>query len=261
MSRICPLFSGSTGNSTYIATPSGSFLVDVGVSYRALCAALDGVGGGIDEISAIFITHSHTDHIKGLKVLLKNNKIPVYSSEKTADALIAAGIFGAGDDVRTFEISAEVCGTEITRFNTMHDCPGSGGYCFSAADGRKISVCTDLGKVTAEVRQALSGSDAVLIESNHDVEMLKNGPYPPELKVRVMSDNGHISNNACASELPRLLNNGTKRFILGHISLNNNTPLLALSAARAVLTDAGAAENRDYTLSAAKPKDNGVTVV
>ena len=111
------------------------------------------------------------------------------------------------------------------------------------------------------VRDAIKGSDAILIESNHDVEMLSKGPYPPELKMRIMSERGHISNNACAAELVRLLNAGTQRFILGHLSKKNNTPLLARSSAEAALADEGAKNGRDYLLSVAAPTENKVTVV
>lgn len=155
----------------------------------------------------------------------------------------------------------ELSGFAVKRFSTLHDCEGSSGYTLLTADGRKISVCTDLGRVTDEVRNSLYGSDAVLIESNHDINMLKNGPYPPSLKIRILSDNGHISNNACAAELPELLRRGTKRFILGHLSRKNNSPLLALNAAEAALTDAGALNGTDYILTVAAPAGNGVTVV
>ena len=248
MARICPLFSGSTGNSTYIASPKGALLIDAGASFRALCTALTAAGGSIDEIKTVLITHEHSDHIKGLKTLL---------------TLQSAGIIPAGTDMITLESEkiTELSGFAVKRFSTLHDCEGSSGYTLLTADGRKISVCTDLGRVTDEVRNSLYGSDAVLIESNHDINMLKNGPYPPSLKIRILSDNGHISNNACAAELPELLRRGTKRFILGHLSRKNNSPLLALNAAEAALTDAGALNGRDYILTVAAPAGNGVTVV
>ena len=159
------------------------------------------------------------------------------------------------------EAPFECNGAVISRFATSHDCEGSSGYTFLMPDGKKISVCTDLGVVTEDVRKAISGSDAVLIESNHDVDMLNKGPYPPELKMRIMSEKGHISNNACSAELVRLLNSGTKRFILGHLSQKNNTPLLALSSAEAALADKGAKNGRDYLLSVAAPSENRVTVI
>lgn len=263
MSRICPLFSGSTGNSTYIAGANGGFLVDAGASLRALTAALQNAGGDLSEISAIFITHEHFDHIKGLKPLLNKTGLTVIASEKTLEALITADKLPAGTKTQIIdsENQLECCGTLVTRFETSHDCEGSSGYTFLMPDGKKISVCTDLGVVTEGVRSAISGSDAVLIESNHDVDMLNKGPYPPELKMRIMSEKGHISNYTCASEIVSLLNKGTSRFILGHLSQKNNTPMLALSASEAALADIGAENGRDYLLSVAKPTENKVTVV
>ena len=111
------------------------------------------------------------------------------------------------------------------------------------------------------MREAILKSDCILIESNHDIEMLKRGPYPPLLKMRILSDRGHISNNACAAELAALLKSGTTRFILGHLSQNNNTPNLARSCAEAALMAVGAQNGKDYLLSVAAPKDNGVTVI
>lgn len=263
MSRICPLFSGSSGNSTYIASQSGAVLVDAGASFKRLSAAVANAKGCIDEIAAVLITHEHIDHIRGLKALLNGTNASVIASCETLEALISADKIPP--NTKTLAIDSgerlQILGMEITRFATSHDCAGSSGYTFLLPDNRKVSVCTDLGVVTDEVRKALIGSDAVLLESNHDIEMLKSGPYPNVLKMRIMSDTGHISNNACAAELPFLLKNGTKRFILGHLSKNNNTPMLALSCAEAALIDTGAENGRDYILTVAAPSDNRVTVI
>ncbi|MEE1238805.1 MAG: MBL fold metallo-hydrolase [Acutalibacteraceae bacterium] len=263
MSRICPLFSGSTGNSTYIAGPHGAFLVDAGVSLRSLTAALQRAGGELSDISALLITHEHIDHIKGLKPLLNKTHLTVIASEKTLEALVTADKLPAGTKTKVINSKTplEYGGTLISRFATSHDCEGSSGYTFLMPDGKKISVCTDLGVVTDNVRNAIEGSDVILLESNHDVDMLNKGPYPPELKMRIMSEKGHISNNACSSELVGLLNTGTERFILGHLSQKNNTPLLALSTAEAVLADIGAKNGRDYILNVAAQAENRVTVV
>ena len=137
---------------------------------------------------------------------------------------------------------------------------GSSGYRFTFSDGKSVAVCTDLGIVTDEVKNSLSGCDTVLIESNHDIDMLKRGPYPPQLKLRILSDNGHLSNNACALTLKELLKGGTVRFILGHLSQHNNLPMLALSTAKQSLLDLGAKCGSDYTLSVAKPCFNEVTL-
>ncbi len=263
MSKICPLFSGSTGNSTYIAAQTGSILVDAGATLRGLTAMLAKAGGTLEEIAAVLITHEHIDHIRGLKPLLRQTGAALIASQETLEVLIAGDRVPAGTAVIPVESAhpVEAGGLLITRFATSHDCAGSSGYRVTLPDGKAITVCTDLGVVTEEVRAALRGSDAVLLESNHDIEMLKKGPYPPPLKVRILSERGHLSNPACAAELRGLLESGVRRFILGHLSQKNNTPLLAESAAVAALVDTGAVRDRDYLLSVAAPKGNKVTVL
>lgn len=262
MSRICPLFSGSTGNSTYIATQNGGILVDVGASFKGVCECLDRAGGELQDIFAVAVTHEHIDHIKGLKTFLNKTNAALIASEKTLQILeqlekipVKTKIIPIDDN------SIEMNGIQINRFATSHDCEGSSGYTFILPEGKKIAVATDLGVVTDEVKNAITGSDVLLLESNHDIEMLKKGPYPPALKVRILSDSGHISNNTCAAQLPELLKKGTKKFILGHLSQHNNTPILAKSTATAAMIDIGAIEGKDYILTVAKPTNNGVTVI
>lgn len=261
MARVCPLFSSSSGNSVYIKDGDSGILIDAGVSFKSLCQALESAGGSLETLKGICITHEHEDHIKGLKVLLKKTGIPLFASEKTLETLAARDVIPAGARVIATNEKAQAEDFGILRFATSHDCEGSSGYGIILKDGRKVSVCTDLGVVTDAVRDALKGSDVLLFESNHDVEMLRRGPYPPQLKLRILSDSGHLSNNACASELPAFLESGTTRFILGHLSQHNNMPMLAKTASRTVLAAAGAEENRDYILTVAKPSGNGVTAI
>lgn len=262
MSKICPLYSGSTGNSTYIGTKEGSILVDVGASFKGICENLKITDAEPQEILAVAITHEHSDHIKGLKTFLNKTSACLIASLKTAETLAESGVIPPKTKVIIAEDKPlQIGGIEISRFATNHDCVGSSGYTFLLADNKKVAICTDLGVVTDTVRNALLGSDVVLMESNHDIEMLKNGPYPPFLKARILSDQGHISNNICATELKRLFQNGTKRFILGHLSQHNNTPLLAKSCTTAALMDLGAQIDKDYILTVAKPTANGVTVI
>ncbi len=261
MAKISPLFSSSSGNSTYIETQNGGILVDVGVSFKSLNEALLAAGGSFKKIKAIAITHEHIDHIKCLKTLLKKHNIPVIASAKTLEALERNDSFPSGAALRPIEENTEISGTQIVRFATSHDCEGSSGYKVLLPDGSSVAVCTDLGVMTDTVREALLGCETILIESNHDVDMLKKGPYPPELKLRIMSDKGHLSNSACAVELGNFLKNGTKRFILGHLSQHNNLPTIALSASKAALMDKGAVFGEDYLLYVAKPSKNEVIYI
>lgn len=261
MARLCTLASGSSGNSTYISTPGGDILIDAGISCKALMSAIDNAGGNALKICAVAVTHTHTDHIKGLKTFLKTTKIPLIASKQTLDELALNKILPEGTKTIIADEGIITLGDiAIDFFETSHDAKGSGGYVITLPDDRKTAVCTDLGTVTDTIRQKLCGCQTILIESNHDVEMLRRGPYPASLKLRILSDEGHLSNVACAAELPSLLKNGTTRIILGHLSTENNTPLLATAAARASLAQLGAKEDIDYILKVAKPKTVGVTV-
>lgn len=233
--------------------------MDAGGSCKALCEALSNMGCAPTDIAAVAITHEHTDHINALKTFLKKSGAKLIASSKTIEAIAAQNKLPEGVDILVAD-SGEVSVGDMTvsRFETSHDCEGSSGYGVSAGGKKIAAVCTDLGVVTDTVRNSLCGYPAVVIESNHDVDMLKRGPYPPLTKLRILSEHGHLSNNACACELEALLKGGTSRFILAHLSRNNNLPMLARSAAVAALADAGAKEGADYLLTVAKPCQNGV---
>ena len=262
MARICPLFSSSSGNSIYIRDDDGKgVLIDAGVSYKRLSEALIRAGGDFENLSAIFITHEHSDHIAGVSTLLKKHNIPLYATAGTIEGMIKKGAVPKGTKV--YEITNETAAGDIIvkRFATSHDANEPSGYSVTLKGGKKITVCTDLGVVTNEVRQNLLGSNLVFFESNHDVEMLKRGPYPPPLKIRILSDKGHLSNISSAAELPALIKGGTTRIILGHLSKENNLPTLARLTAVNQLKLIGAKEDEDYILTVAKPEGNGVTAI
>lgn len=262
MSVICPLFSSSSGNSTYIGTKNGAVLIDAGASMKRIFEAINNSSLEAEDIKAVAVTHTHIDHISGLRPILNKLKVPLIASAKTIERLENENKIPA--DVKTIIAdgkTVDIDGIGVEFFPTSHDCEGSGGYCIYTPDNKKITLCTDLGVVTDRVRNSLKKSDLVLLESNHDIEMLKKGPYPPSLKMRILSDSGHISNVSCAAEIAELFKENTKRFILGHLSQNNNTPLLALSASESALMDLGAENRKDYLLYVAKPTGNGVTVL
>ena len=260
MARLCTLASGSKGNSTYISAAGGDIIIDAGISYKSFVTALESAGGDVNKLQAIAITHTHTDHIKGLKTFLKNVKVPVVASELTLKYLCENNWLPSDTKLIAADRGVTRGDMYIDFFTTNHDAEGSGGYIVNFSDGRRAAVCTDLGVMSDDIRQKLYGCNAVVIESNHDVDMLQHGPYPAQIKLRILSEEGHLSNGACATELPQLLKKGTTRIILGHLSEENNTPLLARSAAKTMLSQIGAQEGIDYILETAKQKTVGVTV-
>ena len=253
MAKLSALFSSSKANSILFSSSEGNILIDCGASFKATNQALENLGIHVSDISAVLITHEHSDHVKGLKTFTSKCNAPVISTSKTLEKLAENENVCKNAKLIAIENSLEICGLQITRFQTSHDSIDPSGYRIDLSDGRKAAVCTDLGIVTETVRNSLCGCNAVLIESNHDIKMLQNGPYPPELKMRIASEKGHINNNACAALLKELIGTGSNRFILGHLSENNNTPILAQAANEAALMDVGAKNGEDYILKVASP--------
>ncbi|NLV49713.1 MAG: MBL fold metallo-hydrolase [Clostridiales bacterium] len=250
--KFCTFASGSSGNCALLWLGGTYILVDAGISMRRTFSALADLGITPDMLSAILITHDHSDHVGGLPMITKYCEVPVFSSGGTARALTASGKCRPG---RIREVGSgepfTVRGLQITSFQTPHDCAESTGY--TVTDGTKrLSVVTDLGVVTPGVRQAVLGSDAAIIEANHDVNMLKTGPYPYMLKVRILGPNGHLSNEAGGELAAELMTAGAVNIVLAHLSKENNTPETALAAVKGKLRAAGTGRG-DLRLSVAPP--------
>ena len=255
MARFCPLFSSSSGNCIYIGTSNTNILIDAGISLRKIENALQGIGQNASNINAIFVTHEHNDHIAGLSRFAKKYAAKIYASKKTKTQLQNNANFD-GIDILEIENEVELEGVKITRFATSHDCVGSSGYRATFCDGLSFAVCTDTGIITDEIRHGITGCDLVMLESNHDINLLNHGPYTALLKARILSDKGHISNTVCAEEVAKLVQSGTTRIILGHLSPQNNTPELARETTYKKLLSKGLTEGQDYLLYVA-PKENG----
>ncbi len=249
MARFCPLFSGSKGNSMYVGTSENGVLIDVGMSAKQTTLALERIGVDPQSIRAIFITHEHSDHVKGLRVFASKYNINVYSSKGTLASLDDSGVLNGKFFASEITSGVEVDGIQVVPFRTPHDSRESVGYVVTLPDGRKAAVVTDLGVITDDIMRVISGCDLVLIESNHDVKMLENGDYPYYLKRRILSKNGHLSNDSCAQAVTTLLKNGTTRFFLGHLSRENNIPELAYQNTYSALVECGAVEGQDFLLS------------
>ena len=226
----------------YIRMADTAILIDAGKSARALCNALKAIGTDMKEIRAIFVTHDHHDHVSALEVLSKKHEIPIHMTDGSAalydrypDSPIHARL------VRHTPIFSEQVGPlRVSSFPTPHDSRMSVGYRVECAEGGEISrvgVATDIGYVTEEIRKGLSGCDAVVLESNHDVDMLMKGPYPYELKQRIRSHRGHLSNHDSALLSAELAERGTRAFLLAHLSEENNEPTLALEETERAVSD------------------------
>ncbi len=236
------LYSGSSGNAYLVRHEKTVILVDAGRSCAALCRAMRSVGVMPEEVSAILITHEHTDHTSALRVFHKKyhtpfiGAVPVLSAVceneemcESARALSPGREFTIGD--------LTICGCFTPHDSSVNMC-----YRFLTPDGASLAIATDMGEVTPECADFLSGARCAVIEANHDPEMLRCGPYPASLKSRIASKRGHLSNEQCASLAAGLARSGTAGFVLAHLSRENNTPQLALETVSSCLCESGFGE-------------------
>ncbi|MGI6152322.1 MAG: MBL fold metallo-hydrolase [Christensenellaceae bacterium] len=254
---IAPLFSGSKGNSILIGTERAKILIDAGFSCARIMAELAKIDVHISEIKGILVTHEHTDHIAGIGSVSRKYDIPIYANEPTwcemapkTGAISQKNIRVITEDDFYIE---DMC---IQPFEIDHDAAMPFAYTVHSG-GKKISVMTDLGQVTERVLDRVRDSNIVLLESNHDIEMLRNGRYPQYLKRRILSKNGHLSNDDAAKTALRLVVSGVKGILLGHLSENNNDHTLAYETVCGHLFENGIVAGRHVAVGIAKQE--GVT--
>lgn len=227
--------SGSTGNCAVWRMGGTSILLDLGVSVRALTTALRGLQMKVEDLSAVLLTHEHADHVKGLATFCKKYDVPVYASFGTT-AAIRMKLPQAQRLLQPFASgeSFAVGGLQVHSYATPHDAAESVCYRIDGG-GHRLAYVTDIGYLPDEIRSAMIGCDTVVLESNHDVEMLRTGPYPMYLKQRIRGKYGHLCNEDCARTAADLVRHGTKRLILSHLSEKNNRPLTAYHATQYAL--------------------------
>lgn len=252
MIKVCSLFSGSSGNCVFISSGETSILVDAGVSGKRVEEALDQIGESIKSISAIVITHEHNDHISGAGILARRHKIPIYANQRTWDAMRPFLGKIQPDYIRVTEVCRRFCigDIDILPFPIPHDAACPVGYNFFI-DDKKVTIATDIGHVTDELMGWLEKSYIILLESNHDIEMLKTGRYPWPLKQRIMGDLGHLCNENTGKVVAHLVENGTKFVLLGHLSKENNYPELAYQTVCNALAERKIYPDKDVFLDVA----------
>ncbi len=253
--KMMSIASGSSGNCTFVGSETTNILVDVGITKKRIEQGLSSIDVDFKDINGILITHEHSDHIKAIGVISRAYGIPIYSTMDTCKEIcniksLGDFDFGLLNPIKPDE-KFSIGDIDIIPHSIWHDAVDP--VCYSLFNnGKKVSVATDIGNYDEYLINGLKDSDAILIESNHDVRMLQVGPYPYDLKRRVMSDRGHLSNEASGRLIKSLLNNHLKAIFLGHLSKENNYPELAYETVKVELDGNPFTEDvRDFNLQVA----------
>jgi phosphoribosyl 1,2-cyclic phosphodiesterase len=250
--RLCSLSSGSSGNCIYVGSESAGILVDCGVSGKEIFANLKNIGVCTSTIKGILVTHEHSDHTKGVGIVSRKLNIPIYANADTWEGM--GGSIGdiKSENIKLFDTKADfnIHDMDIQPFSIPHDAADPVGYSFRLGN-KKVCIATDLGYFSDEVKSNIQQSDLVLLEANHDIEMVKVSHYPYFLKRRILSDVGHLSNEAAGKAVFELMNTGVRKVLLGHLSKENNFPELAYQTVRNVLEENKVVIGKDIELDVA----------
>lgn len=228
--QLYSIASGSSGNCIYLGEEDGGILIDAGISRKRIVTGLERKGLSLDDIKAIFVTHEHSDHISGLGPVLRKNPIPVYATADTVSAIwektnmnnISPELFHSIRPEEEIEAGEML----VRPFSISHDAVDP--VCYTVEkQGKRAAVATDMGCFDDTIIRVLGQCDSVLIEANHDINMLQVGPYPYSLKMRILGNKGHLSNTSCADLIKEILHKDLKHLVLGHLSRENNFPQLA----------------------------------
>jgi phosphoribosyl 1,2-cyclic phosphodiesterase len=250
--RVCSLFSGSSGNATYIGNDNTHILIDAGQSCKQITEALSHVGIKPGDLDCILISHEHSDHIKSAGLLSRRFDIPIYANENTWLAMekhmeeVSSSNVRFFDDSKTFSVKD----IAIKPYSIPHDAASPVGFCFFCGK-RKVSIATDLGHTNNDIINTIMDSDMVILESNHDMGLLQSGPYPPFLKKRIMGKKGHLSNIDAGNALVEMVKCRVTHALLAHLSKENNLPQLAYNTVKDILLKGGIKVDYDVMLDIA----------
>ena len=263
MIKFCPIASGSSGNCVYLSADGTNILIDAGLSGRGIEAGLKTLDMSGRQLSAILVTHEHSDHIMGVGVMSRKYGLPVYATPKTWRYFERHGVLGAISPALIRRVEPDqpflIGDLQITAFDIPHDASQPVGYSIFA-ENRKITVATDIGEPTDVLRRHITDSSIVLLESNHDSEMLMNGRYPIILKKRISGPYGHLSNEAAGRLLTETATESLRYVFLGHLSEENNRPLIAFNTVEGILYKNGVLPRIGFKLYVAERADVSAAV-
>lgn len=250
--NICSLRSGSRGNSAVVYTDKTKILVDCGISGKAVANAMCEAGIDPHSLSALVVTHEHSDHISGVGIISRKYNLPIFASEGTWEAMREKIGRIPHENIKIFGHDAEfeIGDIAVAPFPIPHDAVQPVGYRFSFG-GEKIATATDIGELNDEILSAVRGCNTVLLEANHDVHLLDIGSYPYPLKQRIRGCLGHLSNDEAARAAKLLISSGTTKILLGHLSAENNNPMLAFETVKSALLAAKIVLGKDAVLGVA----------
>ena len=250
--RFCSIASGSSGNCIYIGNDKSGLLVDAGVSCKNILENLKNIGICTESIKGLLVTHEHSDHMKSIGAMSRKLNIPIFANPKTWEVLDGSIGTVKAENIRSFDTGKEFCIDDICilPFSISHDAAEPVGFTFSMGI-QKLGLATDLGYFSQTVKEALAGSRFVMLEANHDIEMLKVGSYPYFLKRRILGEFGHLSNDSSGHAACELVDLGVEQIMLGHLSRENNFPQLAYETVKGIMEEKGIMTQKDVTLEVA----------
>ena len=263
--RLCSIASGSSGNCVYVGSEATHLLVDTGISGKRIEQGLRELDLAPKDLDGILITHEHADHISGLGVIARKYEIPIYATERTIEAIFQSGSLGKVEEALFHTVKEDekfiIKDLTVNPMHISHDAVQPVAYRISYGN-KKIGICTDLGVYNDYTVECLKGMDALLLEANHDVNMLQVGPYPYYLKQRILGDRGHLSNENSGRLLCRVLHDGLRTVVLGHLSKENNLPELAYESVRMEINmDNNPYKAGDFDIRVAKRSELSPVVV